>query len=100
MSKNINRLIQKKMDKEKEEAEKKAVLENSTSSVVRDPKMRLHIERAAEVLFKVAKIQRKKLGNPKQQAKLMKQEAEENKEKIGMIFDRNRREILKYIKKN
>lgn len=97
MSKNVNRLIEEKM--RKEEDAKKEVLENS-SKAIRDPKMRLHIERAAEVLFKVAKIQRKKLGDPKQQAKLMKQEAEENKEKIGMIFDRNRREILKYIKKN
>ena len=97
MSKNVNRLIEEKM--RKEEAAKKEVLENSSRGI-RDPKMRLHIERSAEVLFKVAKIQRKKLGDPKQQAKLMKQEAAEKKEKIGMIFDRNRREIRKYIKKN
>lgn len=98
MSRNIDRIIESQK-KRKQELEDAKNLKTGKQKVLRDPKMLFHIERAAQVLFEVAKTQRRKMGNPQQQAQLMKKEMKTKIEEIGMVFDKKHREILKFIKK-
>ena len=62
--------------------------------------LRPFVERAAEVLLEAGKRTKQTLRSPSTEASRMQMEAEEKIKEIGMVFDRNSKEILKFIKQN